>query len=131
MGGGANLRVVGPQPAPGQGLRDHRHVRPHDGPPRLRPAPRATARKSLKPISSFADGLLTPPIDANMCIKMLEPAFKERRENRKIMAVMCVEHDRRMFIQQGAFTIHSYTGALNQRPGNSRYLVSLIIPAQA
>src|SRR5215213_1754099 len=57
MGGGTDLRVVGPQPAARQGLRGHGHVRRHDGLPRLSPAPRATARKSLKPISSFADGL--------------------------------------------------------------------------
>ena len=58
MGGGTNLRVVGPQPAAGQGLRDDHHVRRHDGLSRLPPAPPAAARKSLKPISSFADGLL-------------------------------------------------------------------------
>jgi FRG domain len=50
---------------------------------------------------------LTFPIDSSTSAEMLEPAFKERNERGKVLAVMAVEHDMRMFVQQGAFTIHS------------------------
>ena len=43
---------------------------------------------------------------------------------------MAVEHDMRMFVQQGAFTIHSETDALNKRQGHSQYLAPLLIKAE-
>jgi hypothetical protein len=35
----------------------------------------------------------------------------------------------RMFVQQGAFTIHSDTAPLNRRPTHSKYLLPLLIKA--
>ena len=62
---------------------------------------------------------------------MLEPAFRKRPENGKVLAVMAVEHDMRMFVQQGAFTIHSEPGGLNKREGHSRYLIPLLVKADS
>jgi hypothetical protein len=67
---------------------------------------------------------LTYPIDANACAKMLAPAFKTRSETGKVLAVTAVEHDIRMFVQHGAFTIHSEKGRCN---GHQRYLIPLLI----
>jgi len=64
---------------------------------------------------------LTYPIDSNTSLKMLEPAFKGGEENNKVMAVMAVEHDLRMFVQQGAFTIHSERAPLNERNEGYEY----------
>src|SRR6202011_1301042 len=49
-------------------------------------------------------GEFTHPIDSDTSLKMLEPAFKEpkKEEDDKVFAVMAVEHDLRMFVQQGA-----------------------------
>lgn len=78
------------------------------------------------------DTNLTHPIDSNDALKMLEPAFKERPgDDGDVFAVMAVEHDMRMFVQQGAFTIHAARDALNAREGHSRYLKPLLIPAEA
>jgi hypothetical protein len=75
---------------------------------------------------------LTFPIDSSTAHEMLEPAFKLRpKDDGDVLAVMAVEHDMRMFVQQGAFTIHAARDALNTRPGHSRYLVPLLIPASA
>jgi hypothetical protein len=72
---------------------------------------------------------LTFPIDADTAREMLEPAFRRHPENGKVLAVMAVEHDMRMFVQQGAFTIHSEPSALNKREGHSRYLTPLLVKA--
>jgi FRG domain len=72
---------------------------------------------------------LTYPINSETSIEMLEPAFKDRMESKKVLAVMAVEHDIRMFVQQGAFTIHSDRMPLNERQGHSRYLTPLLIEA--
>jgi hypothetical protein len=75
---------------------------------------------------------LTFPIDSLTANEMLEPAFKERlNDDGDVLAVMAVEHDMRMFVQQGAFTIHAARDALNARQGHSRYLTPLLIPATA
>ena|GEM_PF-1009449 len=76
-------------------------------------------------------GEVTPSIDAHMCRDMLKPAFYHRsEENDKVLAAMAAEADLRMFVQQGAFTIHSYRRPLNRRPGHEEYLSALIIPAE-
>jgi FRG domain len=72
---------------------------------------------------------LTHPIDSNTSRQMLEPAFKNRDENDKVLAVMAVETDLRMFVQQGAFTIHSDRTPLNRRPTHREYLLPLLIKA--
>jgi hypothetical protein len=80
----------------------------------------------------FHDNDLTFPIDSTTARKMLEPAFKEREtDDGDVLAVMAVEHDMRMFVQQGAFTIHASRDALNARQGHSSYLKPLLIPATA
>jgi hypothetical protein len=72
---------------------------------------------------------LTYPIDADSVRCMLEPAFKDRPENNKILSVMAVENDLRMFVQQGAFTIHSDREPLNWRSNHRDYLLPLLIKA--
>ncbi|HEY5955762.1 MAG TPA: FRG domain-containing protein [Polyangiaceae bacterium] len=75
-------------------------------------------------------GEVTPSIDAHMCEEMLIPAFSHRvQENRKVLAVMASEHDERMFVQQGCFTIHSDQVPLDERTGHRKYLTKLTIPA--
>lgn len=75
---------------------------------------------------------LTHPIDSKTAKEMLEPAFKERaKDDGDVFAVMAVEHDMRMFVQQGAFTIHAARDELNTRKGHSAYLIPLLIPADA
>jgi hypothetical protein len=75
-------------------------------------------------------GDVTPSIDAHMCRDMLRPAFYHiSEENHKVLAAMAAESDIRMFVQQGCFTIHSYRGPLNERPGHEEYLSVLTIPA--
>ena len=74
---------------------------------------------------------LTYPIDSKSGVEMIQPAFRSTvTENGKVLAVMAVENDLRMFVQQGAFTIHSDRMPLNKREGHSRYLVPLLIKAQ-
>lgn len=77
-------------------------------------------------------GVYTPSIDAHMCVDILMPAFNHRgQETSQVMAVMAAESDHRMFVQQGCFTIHSYQGALNRKPGHEAYLSCLRIPADS
>jgi len=75
------------------------------------------------------------PIDSDTAKKMLKPAFKEPSKGEKddgdVFAVMAVEHDMRMFVQQGAYTIHAARDPLNARKGHSQYLKPLLIPATA
>lgn len=65
-----------------------------------------------------------------MCEEIILPAFSDKyEENNKVLAVMAVEHDMRMFVQQGCFTIHSDKTPLDIRIGNEQYLSKIIIPA--
>jgi hypothetical protein len=74
---------------------------------------------------------LTFPIDSNTAMEILEAAFKKRNERgRDVLAVMAVEHDMRMFVQQGAFTIHPAGDPLNTREGHARFLRPLLIPRE-
>jgi hypothetical protein len=79
----------------------------------------------------FVKSDLTFPIDSRSAKAMLAPAFKDRKDDKDVLAVMAVEHDMRMFVQQGAFTIHAARDVLNERKGHSRYLRPLLIPAEA
>jgi hypothetical protein len=46
----------------------------------------------------------THPIDSGTGQHLLRPAFKESgKESHKIIAVMAIEHDLRILVQQGAF----------------------------
>jgi hypothetical protein len=79
----------------------------------------------------FVKSDLTFPIDSSTAKEMLEPAFKDRKDDKDVLAVMAVERDMRMFVQQGAFTIHAARDVLNEREGHSRYLRPLLIPAES
>jgi hypothetical protein len=75
---------------------------------------------------------LTFPIDSNTARQMLEPAFKNTTsDGGDVLAVMAVEHDMRLFVQQGAFTIHAARDDLNTRKGHSSFLIPILIPANA
>jgi hypothetical protein len=72
---------------------------------------------------------LTPPIDSNSAHELLETAFKNTRvSGPNVLAVMAVEHDLRMFVQQGAFTIQGTTQELESRVDADLYLTKLIVP---
>jgi hypothetical protein len=72
----------------------------------------------------------TPSIEAEMCKRMLRPAFTDHgEENLKVCAAMSSELDIRMFVQQGCFTIHSDRTSLNLKEESQEYLSKLIIPA--
>lgn len=75
---------------------------------------------------------VTPAIEANMVAPLLNPAFlHEAQETQQVLAVMASEHDLRMFVQQGCFTVHSDKTALELRSDNALYLKKLTIPLQA
>jgi hypothetical protein len=75
-----------------------------------------------------SDEDLTYPIDSKLGLEMIQPAFRSTvPDNGKVLAVMNVETDLRMFVQQGAFTIHSDRAPLNMREGHSRYLTPLLV----
>ena len=75
---------------------------------------------------------VTPAIEANMVAPLLNPAFLgDAEETGKVLAVMASEHDLRMFVQQGCFTVHSDKTALNLRPCCQHYLSRLVVPLQA
>lgn len=73
----------------------------------------------------------TPAIEADMVAPYLNPAFLHSEpENGKVLAAMASEHDLRMFVQQGCFTVHSDRTALNLRADNQVYLSKFVIPTQ-
>ena len=75
---------------------------------------------------------ITTSIDAATCEKFLRPAFTDdEKESNNVVAVMAAEKDLRIFVQQGAFTIHSDPAPLNLRFGSRRYLRPLRIPARS
>jgi hypothetical protein len=65
---------------------------------------------------------VTPAIESEVVAPFLDPAFDTTPENEKVFAVMASEHDLRIFVQQGCFTVHSNSQA---------YLTKLVIPADA
>lgn len=48
-----------------------------------------------------------------------------------MLAVMASEHDLRMFVQQGCFTIHSDQTPFNLRKTADRYLSKIVVPASS
>jgi len=72
---------------------------------------------------------VTPAIEASTVQPLIDPAFIDASpEPGRVMAVMASEHDLRMFVQQGCFTVHSDRTPLDRRPAASDYLVKLEIP---
>ena len=77
-------------------------------------------------------GDITLTIDSGRCRPEIEPAFyHESPESGKVRAVMASEVDLRMFVQQGAFTIHSTTVPIDALQLPDGVLRKFIIPATA
>lgn len=75
---------------------------------------------------------ITPSLEARMCLPLVRPAFFHRhKETNQVLAVMASEHDLRMFVQQGCFTVHSDPTPMDLRQTGHRYLSKFIIPARA
>jgi hypothetical protein len=79
---------------------------------------------------------VTPAIDSGECADLVSDAFTDaKRESsnrrRDVMSVMATEVDMRMFVQQGAFTIHPGPGALNDHPSADEFLSQIVIPAES
>lgn len=75
---------------------------------------------------------ITVSIDSGICKHEIQPAFyHSEAETGKVHAVMASETDLRMFVQQGSFTIHSTTTALDELRLPRGVLRKYVIPAQA
>lgn len=71
------------------------------------------------------------PLDAISYEPLITPAFKNRDEPNAVGVAMALEHDARIQLQQGAFTIHSIRTPLNLLPGAHNCLCKLLIPYEA
>jgi hypothetical protein len=67
------------------------------------------------------------PLDAASYEPMIAPAFKNRVEPDTVGVAMALEHDPRIQLQQGAFTIHSSRTPLNLLQGADTWLYKFII----
>lgn len=67
------------------------------------------------------------PLDAASYEPLIEPAFKNRQELDSVGVAMALEHDQRIQLQQGAFTIHSSRIPINQLDGAENWLRRFII----
>jgi hypothetical protein len=76
-------------------------------------------------------GDFTVTIDSGKCRDLIEGAFYHDGgvESAIIQAVMASETDIRMFVQQGAFTIHNTPKPLNELPLNGSPLTKIILVA--
>lgn len=69
-------------------------------------------------------------INSKSCDPYLRPVFDGSQvETGKIRAVMASVHDNRIFVQQGAFTIHSRTEPLDEAPHAGEALSKIVIPS--
>lgn len=77
-------------------------------------------------------GEITVTIDSGKCRDLIDAAFYHNADCKGdvIQAVMASETDIRMFVQQGAFTIHSTPTPLDHLPLNSPVLQKIVIPAK-
>lgn len=71
------------------------------------------------------------PLDAASYQPLIVPAFKNRDEPNTVGVAMAIEHDPRIQLQQGAFTVHSCRTPLDRLPGSERLLRQLVIPCAA
>ncbi|HVK94857.1 MAG TPA: FRG domain-containing protein [Noviherbaspirillum sp.] len=69
------------------------------------------------------------PLDAASYEPLIAPAFKNREEHDSVGVAMALEHDARIQLQQGAFTIHSSRIPLDLLEGSDAWLRKLVIPA--
>lgn len=69
-------------------------------------------------------------INSKSCEEFIKPVFHPADDEKgKVRAVMASVHDNRIFVQQGAFTIHSRPQPLDDTPGSARYLSRIVIPS--
>lgn len=69
------------------------------------------------------------PLDAASYEPLIVPAFKNREEPGTIGVAMAIEHEARIQLQQGAFTIHSDRTPINLLPGCDAWLHKFVIRA--
>lgn len=69
------------------------------------------------------------PLDAASYQPLIVPAFKNRDEPGTIGVAMAIEHDPRIQLQQGAFTVHSSRTPLDRLPASENLLRKFVIPA--
>lgn len=67
------------------------------------------------------------PLDASSYEPLIEPAFKNRPELDSVGVAMALEHDSRIQLQQGAFTIHSSRTPINLLNGAENWLRKFVI----
>lgn len=71
------------------------------------------------------------PLDASSYEPLIVPAFKNRKELNTVGVAMAIEHDPRIQLQQGAFTIHSSRTPIDAMDGAPAWLCKLVIPGAA
>lgn len=69
------------------------------------------------------------PLDAASYQPLIVPAFKNRDEPETIGVAMAIEHDPRIQLQQGAFTVHSCRIPLDHLAGSEKLLRKFVVPA--
>lgn len=67
------------------------------------------------------------PLDASSYEPLITPAFKNRDELNTVGVAMALEHDPRIQLQQGAFTIHSNRTPINLLKGAPDWLHRFVI----
>ena len=67
------------------------------------------------------------PLDASSYEPLIVPAFKNRKELNSVGVAMAIEHDPRIQLQQGAFTIHSCRTPIDAMDGAGQWLRKLVI----
>lgn len=67
------------------------------------------------------------PLDAASYEPLVAPAFKNRQELNSVGVAMALEHDSRIQLQQGAFTIHSSRTPINLLHGADAWLRRFVI----
>jgi hypothetical protein len=70
------------------------------------------------------------PLDALSYEPLIVPAFKSREEPDTVGVAMALEHDPRIQLQQGAFTIHSSRTPIDEIDGAKLWLRRLIIQGE-
>ena len=71
------------------------------------------------------------PLDASSYEPLIVPAFKNRKELNTVGVAMAIEHDPRIQLQQGAFTIHSCRTPIDAMDGAGQWLRKLVISKDA
>lgn len=67
------------------------------------------------------------PLDASSYEPLIVPAFKNREEPDTVGVAMALEHDPRIQLQQGAFTVHSSRQPIDLLEGSEKWLRKFVI----